>query len=272
MFAYLLKSYNHTVQGPDRVLCHISYTSYSRYIVHIQEWYESYGRAGLYLGPWKPTGFKAISKRCPCHVGFSCDVFLHVFCCRDKDTFGISQVNQYCIWTSSSLREDMSSTNHLNPPESVPEEHWMWSLNHQTTSQNHQNNASSNLPLQRALKFMSYILHLQWLQKMIGINHPDDKRVKTWLIWCIRYTVPSITPTSQTHEKKHNLDFQVVSMAANMKTFGGGFAYLYMFVVGVMFICWFHLVVVGLTCLYLCFFVKISIWWKNTPLHGGSST
>lgn len=119
MFAYLiLKSYNHTVQGPDRVLCLISYTSYSRYIVHIQEWYESYGRAGLYLGPWKPTGFKAISKRGPCHLGFSCDVFLHVFCCRDKDTFGISQVNQYCIWTSSSLREDMSSKESLDS--------WKW--------------------------------------------------------------------------------------------------------------------------------------------------
>ena len=130
MFAYLLKSYNHTVQGPDRVLCLISHTSYSRYIVHIQEWYESYGRAGLYLGPWKPTGFKAISKRCPCHVSFSCDCFF--ICCfgRDKDTFANSQVNQYCIWASSSLRECLPG---ITPPESKPEEHW--SLNHQTTSQ-----------------------------------------------------------------------------------------------------------------------------------------
>ena len=35
MFAYLLKSYNHTVQGPDSVFCLTSYTSYSRYRVHM---------------------------------------------------------------------------------------------------------------------------------------------------------------------------------------------------------------------------------------------
>lgn len=217
MFAYLLKSYNHTVQGPHRVLCLISYTSYSRYIVHIQEWYESYGRAGLYLGPWKPTGFKAISKRGPCHLGFSCDVFLHVFCCRDKDTFGISQVNQYCIWTSSSLREDMSSKESLDSS-------WKWAG--------------------RTLKSKS----------------PNNK--------------PKTTKNNASSPQfiQHNLDFQVVSMAAKMKTFRI-FICLWLFVVGFMFICWFYLVVVGFTCLYVCCFCEhLYLVEKNKLLHGGSST